>query len=528
MNSTEVLRFSDAPRWPLFAAVIVLATLLRGFFYSGFFGSDEVTYVGSAYRLLGGDWVVREYVGANRYGVNLPIAAFGAVFGRNEFSAAAYSLLCSLVEVAIVVGLGARLVGQRGAMLAGVLLASLPVHVHIAGRLMADAPFALAATASFLFFAEGEARRSRWWWFLAGCAAGWTFWIKPAAVFYIGILLVYPLLFRRFTWQWICVVFGFALVVLANNLYFFGLTDRFWFIFEVSSDRRASGYMHSDLASGQMHNHAAYYLEHLFGKVYHTWLLGPLFLIGCLLAWRRRATMNNDERWGVGYVAFWGLGLLIVLSLLVVKFHPLTLIPKQTNYMLIFVAPLCLLAGWLLAQLRGWPLAGALALWLAPAMLLGAMLQATTTVFTSNSKGAIAFARANPGAVVYVSSNAFRAGRFEHLVRSNKSAGLAFESMSNALTASNSGTARRLAIVDTETMAWGSSEPFSRLQDVPACWKRLQTLEPKIEGFGPWAMVRLSGLLEAVSLPVSLVQRVRALAAPRPAFVYEVPTLPCS
>ena len=43
---------------------------------------------------------------------------------------------------------------------------------------------------------------------------------------------------------------------------------------------------------------------------------------------------------------------LLLLSLLVVSVRPLTLIPKQINYMLMFVAPLCLLAGWWLSTLH--------------------------------------------------------------------------------------------------------------------------------------------------------------------------------
>jgi len=68
---------------------------------TGVFGSDGVTYIATAFHLLDGDWTVSSYVGANRLGVNLPVAAFAQVFGRTVWDAALYSLLTSLGEVAL-------------------------------------------------------------------------------------------------------------------------------------------------------------------------------------------------------------------------------------------------------------------------------------------------------------------------------------------------------------------------------------------------------------------------------------------
>ena len=64
------------PAWRVVAAVVALAAIVRLFFYAGFFGSDEVTYVASAYRLLEGDWTVRaEYIG--QFGDGHPSDAVG-------------------------------------------------------------------------------------------------------------------------------------------------------------------------------------------------------------------------------------------------------------------------------------------------------------------------------------------------------------------------------------------------------------------------------------------------------------------
>ncbi len=517
-----------APGWGAVAAVVALAALMRALFYPGFFGSDEVTYIESAYRLLDGNWSVPQYVGANRYGVNLPVALFSGLLGRHEFSAALYSLLCSLAEVALVTRLGARLVGVKGAVVAGLLLATLPVHVHYAGRLMADAPFALFATASFLLLAEAEARRSARLWFAAGCAAGFTFWIKPAAVVYIGVLAAYPLLARRIEWRWGWVVAGFAAVVLANNLFFMALTGRFWFMLETMGARRSSGYLAAELGTGALHDHAAFYLEYLFGKAYHTWLLGPLALAAVLWAWHRHDQWPADRRQGLAFVAFWGGGLLLLLSLLVVSVRPLTLIPKQINYMLMFVAPLCLLAGWLLSTLRAPARAAVLVLWLVPATLLAGLLQASTLVFTANSKATVAYMRAHPGQVAHLGSNAYRAAQFEQVVRPGPDR-LRFKTISEALVPAEApgDQVERYAVVDLQTILWGADEPFRRIEQTPACWQRVRTLEPVVRGAGPALARGLADLMSAASLPGGLVQRTAALAVPLKAYVYRVPAQGC-
>lgn len=518
----------QAPGWGAVAAVVALAALMRGWFYPGFFGSDEVTYIESAYRLLDGQWDVPQYVGANRYGVNLPVAFFSALLGRHEFSAALYSLLCSLAEVALVTRLGARLVGVRGALLAGLLLATLPVHVHYAGRLMADAPFALFATASFLLLAESEARQSARLWFAAGCAAGATFWIKPAAVVYIGVLAAYPLLARRIDLRWGWVVAGFAVVVLANNLFFLALTGRFWFMLETMGARRSSGYLAAELGSGALHNQPGFYLEYLFGKAYHTWLLGPLAVGGALWAWHQRTRWPGDRRQGLAFVAFWGGGLLLLLSLLVVSVRPLTLIPKQINYMLMFVAPLCLLAGWWLSTLRTARCAAVLVLWLVPAALLAGLLQASTLVFTANSKATVTYMRAHPDGLAHLGSNAYRAAQFEQLVRPGPTR-LRFKTIAEALAPAEGpeAQAERYAVVDLQTILWGADEPFRQIEQTPACWQRVQVLEPVVRGAGPALARGLEALLTAVAMPDAVVQRAHALTTPLQAHVYKVPTRPC-
>ncbi|MBL8362813.1 MAG: glycosyltransferase family 39 protein [Rubrivivax sp.] len=526
MDSTPPSRSrpADAPWLPL-AGLLLLAAGLRVLFYSGYFGSDEVTYTESAFKLLRGDWSVSSYVGANRYGVNLPVAAIAALLGRNEVAAALYSVACSLAEIALVVVIGSQMVGRRAACFAGLVLATLPMHAHLAGRLLADSPLALAITAGFLLFWLGEARGSRPALFAAGLAVGWSFWIKPAAVFYVLVLMSYPVVFRRWSWRWSWVVAGFALMVLANCALFWALTGRFWYLFEVMSARRSSGYLQEEFAAGNQHEAAWYYLEYLYAKVWHTWLLGPLALAGAVLVlWRARAA-EAVRAHGLHFALWWGAGLMLVLSLFVVSTRPLTLVPKQTNYMLMFAAPLALLAGCALASLRGRAFGLAVLAWTVPAVLLCGLLQGTITVFTANAKAVHRWAAERPQAVVYATTNPYRYAQFHATVHPEARppdvrfvGDLAPRAAAAARPPRPAGEA--YAVIDEETLSWGSGEPYRRLADVPACWVPQGTLPPVVAGGGP---ALAAGVARLVPPDSPWAGRLRRLHQPAPAHLYRVP-----
>ncbi len=528
-------------------AVVAFALLLRMVFYTGYFGSDEVTYVESGFKLLSGDWQVSDYVGANRYGVNLPIAAFGALFGRHEWSAAAYSMLCSLAEIALVAGMGRRLVGDRAALLAALILACLPTHVHLAGRIMADAPLSLAITASFLYFFDGElraqgserdrrnGREGRRSYLIAGCAAGLTFWIKPAAMIYLAVFLLYPLFFRRFDLRWVWMVLGFAVVVAANNLLFLILTGDALYLFKAMKSRQASGYLEAEAVLGAIKDSPLYYPNHLLFKMHHTWLLGHLALLGLVL-WIRARLKSDGRASGAGltYVVFWSIGLLAVLSLLVISWSPLMFVPKQTNYMLMFTTPLALLAGHVVAHLQGARLAAALTLVLVPSVLLAALHQSVVHVFTANSKAAVAFAAARPQAAVFANTNPHRAAMFHNLVRPEDppvqiGSMAELSALGSAASKGAAGRQERFVILDQTTLAWASSEPIRRLEDAPACWTVHSSLQPIVHGPGWHLQIGLQKLADGLpaGLGAEAVARWRKQASPQRAVVYRVPTSGC-
>ena len=94
--------------WALLGAIVVFAALLRMVFFTGYFGSDEVTYVEAAIAAANGVWPNSLYIGAIRLGVNYPIAIAIALFGVSEAAVSMWGFLCSVLEVGVVYWWGAN------------------------------------------------------------------------------------------------------------------------------------------------------------------------------------------------------------------------------------------------------------------------------------------------------------------------------------------------------------------------------------------------------------------------------------
>lgn len=503
-------------------ALLTLAVAIRLFFYTGFFGSDEVTYMASALKIAGGDLTPSTYIGAIRYGHQYPIAAFAALFGSSEFTLNLWPFLCSIAEIGLVASLGSRMVGPRAALIAGLILAVLPLHVHYAGRIMADAPLALCITASFLLFWHGQQTDSAPMFVLGGLAAGLSFWVKEVTAIYLFVFLAYPLLFRCWNWKWIWMLAGFTLMVGANMLLFFLLTNDPLYVINIIRSTTAD-YVSSAgrFAKETTDSPPTYYLEYLFLKIYHTWLLGLLAVAGLVRLWLVRSETTGH---GLRFVALWGLGMLTLFSLLPVSLHPIKLISKQVNYMLMFAAPLALLAAIFIARLRGVALILMLALLVLPSLALDALERNTVAVFTANSKGAVELARnIQTNGSVYGSVRAEMAADFANMVNS-KAAPVQIFSLADLLDGRISPQEGKgiVAIVDPPSVAL--PHPLLAV-GVPPCWQPLGALQPVVET--RWGDMFMSLANAASLLPASVESKVSGklteLLSPATAQLYRIP-----
>jgi hypothetical protein len=201
--------------------------------------------------------------------------------------------------------------------------------------------------------------------------------------------------------------------------------------------------------------------------------------------------------------------------------------------MLMFVAPLALLAGHALAQLsRRWLWAVGAFVFL-PSALLAGMQQNSIRVFTANSKAALDFSRAHADADVFVNTNALRAATFNNLVHPQAPIGnMSFigELMNGTAGAGPARAQRsRFAILDTETVSWAVGEPITDLAAVPSCWTRVGVLQPTGFGWGTHALEALRPVLALVPgrLGDTLSRKLDGLLRPGPAYIFEVPGTGC-
>jgi 4-amino-4-deoxy-L-arabinose transferase-like glycosyltransferase len=155
----------------ILAAIVALAILLRWIFFMVISVPTSLTQRRFWRSLV--VWPISN-ISALFAMAQYPGCIFHISTGPSEFSAN-QSFLCSFGEIIVVYLFARQLWGVRAAWLAALLLAFLPLHVHYAGRLMADSPLAFFITLSFYFFWLAEQQRRILWYVLAGVSAGLVF-----------------------------------------------------------------------------------------------------------------------------------------------------------------------------------------------------------------------------------------------------------------------------------------------------------------------------------------------------------------
>lgn len=504
--------------------ILILALLVRVLFFSGAMGSDDVTYAMKAMDIAAGNWDLSGYVGSQRYGLHLPMAVFMSLFGYGEFAANSFQLTSSLVEIAVLWWIAYRFFGRRVAMYSALVLAVLPLHVNIAGRIFADPPMNLFITLVFACFIVAEQTRRVGWYVAAGICAGLVFWTKSSVAILIApVLLIYAVYIRRFRSEWLWLVGSAAGVSLGYVALLAFLSGDPLFI--LNSRTQAIG---SSLSSSSWNFGALAYFRYLFVDVKYTGLLGPLALIGGILLIRNK--YDNERQVNFLFV-LWGAGLLAILSFGVISIDPLLFVPKQSNYMTIFAAPLCLFAAITIDQLQRVPGAVLLTALIGIGFLLSAFAQQDIRVFVSNSVAADQYAAEHPDKVIYGTRPATYLSRYWARARNdndpNSVGRISPIPDDRPLTFPPdhlNSTASVYLLLDTQTMRWSRAVDLS-ITEIAGCWRLVTTLEPT--GFGPGRAVvtairSIAGI--GPEIVASKVNRVtNSIYASKPAYIYEIP-----
>ena len=503
----QVRQFSTLP----LLAILALAVLVRELFFTGPLGSDDVVYLGRTIDVAEGLWTSADYNGALRYGYNLPAGGLWALFGPGMRSANLFSMLSSLLEIALVYVFAQRVWGTGAAWIAALIMAALPLHVSAATSIHADPAAALFISLSAVLFYFAELTKGRGLYFLCGLSIGYVFWVKELIIVYILIFGLYALLNWRWSNLWffvglggLAMLFGhFAIMwaIAGNPLHGFDI-----YFMQISRD----------FVGGTKETAPFYYFRYLLLDVRHTGLLGPLAVLAALFGLFR---LRHGSDPAFGFVLWWGAGLLAVFSFTPISLEPFRFITKQSNYLNLFFAPLALLTAWLLVQWSPrWrvlvlvPLVGL-------SLTLAGLKQQDTRAFVSNSRAVLAFAQANPSVDVYASVNNRNLSTFYSWLGEEVPS---IRTLAELVPRRGSGP-RVFAVLDPVTQGWSPRDVA--VPAVPACWTHHASLTPAGFGFGQYVAVAAVAVIRFV--PGALGEKIAApfqsLLFPDPAQVYAVP-----
>ena len=515
----------------MLSLLLGLAAALRILFYTGFFGSDEVTYIESAVKITNGDWHASDYIGATRYVMNLPIALFISLFGLSEFSANLWPFICSVGEVALVFTIARWLWNTKAAVISAGLLALMPIHVHFAGRMMADSPLAFFLSFSMALLIYGAHSKSWLSLMMAGLAWGGVFWVKESvALLYAPVFMLLSVVLNRVNVKLLWVLTGMGIAVAANCYLMYLVSGNPLHIFVVMQKAIVN------VAGMTEKTSPWFYLRYLFLDIRHTLFLGLLAVAGVLL-FTRYYFHGVQTHPATQFVIFWSFLMVGMFSLAVVSFSPIQLVMKQTNYMLIFLCPLVLLAGWFLAELPPRVLNSLSVLLALGSLLLIALEQQAVTVFTANSKSSYDFLRSHPNTYLLATTNNERAVDFYSLMDNRPELRHQVSSFGDMDITDHAGLPVSLAtrtlgkkvfaVVDLQTIGWGSKPGAMRgPADTPTCWNPVSTLPPAELGRGHWVARQLMAagfwLPESLRRAYSLL--LQPVSTPAPAYLYSVDT----
>lgn len=505
--------------WPQVLTILGCALLVRLVFFNGAFGSDDTVYLRRAMELTVGDWSSANYNGALRYAFNMPAAAMLYLFGTNTAAANLWPLLCSLTEVLIVYLVATDIWGRKAGTLAALALAVMPLHISVASRIHADPVVSMFLSLGFALLYFGSTR-SNWRLLLgSGLALGAVFWTKELAAVTLFAFLIFPVLWRRMPPGWLYVVAGGAIMLVAHLALMQVIAGDPFHLFKIALN-------HSFIREGKGDGSGWYYFRYLLLDLRHTGLASLLAFAAVVLILRDRSVQWNRMD-GPAFAVAWFLSVLLVLSFFPISFSPLRFAMKQSNYLTMFLAPMAVLAGYALSRLPKRLGLLATALTLLGGLALAALQQADYRVFVSNSKAAIAFARAHPGHALIGSRNNASLQEYMRVLESDPPQNAPIHTFTEAaepdLARQIGATADPAYIFwDRQTLRWmeGKVAPQQPL----ACWQRHTELVPQGLSASNRAVGWVASAIASSGLGVlqRLVGPLRQLAMPLPATVYTV------
>lgn len=309
-------RFPNKKSYYLFLLLLIcFAVVLRVVCFNGFFGSDDVEYNKTAFKLANGDFSLDSHH-SKRLGLILPTALAFKVFGFSEVSAALFLLICSIANIVIAFTAGKIFFDRNVGLLASLLMLFLPIDVIYATLLTPDLPLVTLVSSSGILFIymEAYAQRHRYSLsFLTGLCIGWAYLLKETAILILFLLCIWILALtisnRKFKISWLFIGLGFVLILLSEfGFYYYKTGNLFERILNVNNatqnisrwlELTYNGALYKRLTS------AIPYLllrgNYIFGFYFYLVLGGMIY-----------ALLNKSKE--LKYFIFWFISLYVVLN----------------------------------------------------------------------------------------------------------------------------------------------------------------------------------------------------------------------
>ena len=211
------------PLWSV--AALTLGILAVGLAWTGFQQTDDLFYAEAASGWAKHGWFVSENHWGLRHMIVLPMALLFRLFGPGEAMLVAPMVVYVALLAGLVGTIAARVAGGLAAILAAMLIVTLPLVATAASYVTTDVPEAVFVLASALIFYRALERRQRGTALLAGVFAGMAFITREttlALIAFYGVLFLANYGRDRAAYVWLGA--GFCLVASLDTLYLWSAT----------------------------------------------------------------------------------------------------------------------------------------------------------------------------------------------------------------------------------------------------------------------------------------------------------------
>lgn len=242
LEKENLISPSSFKKWVFW--IILAGALYRLFFAAYFYGGDEVSYFHTMSDLLRENLFTNpQYTGTSfslyyiRLFVYIPSLLCLKIFGSSYTAALLPVFAYSLGTIFLVMLIAKRLYSPTVGVIAGGILASLPLFSLFSTVFTPDVPVTFFITASWASFAMGlneeNKKKNLWWFVLVGILTHMAFSIKEPGILLMGSYFLFILFVMRFSKEGIrgLLIIGVSFLAsfLVMGILFYIFTSQYWY-----------------------------------------------------------------------------------------------------------------------------------------------------------------------------------------------------------------------------------------------------------------------------------------------------------